>query len=66
MTIRQQKQLKIIKTEFVKDQEYESLEQLQYEPSNYVNWYNNHRIHSPFAYLIPKEYRLTNLKKFSK
>lgn len=54
---------KIIKTEFIKGQEYETLEQLQYELSDYVNWFNNHRIHSSLGYLTPKEYRLTNLKK---
>lgn len=54
---------KIIKTEFVKGQAYESLKQLQYELSDYVNWFNNHRIHSSLGYLTPKEYRLTNLKK---
>ena len=54
---------KIIKTEFVKGQEYETLEQLQYELCDYVNWFNNHRIHSSLGYLTPKEYRLTNLKK---
>ena len=57
---------KIIKTEFVKGQTYETLEQLQYELSDYVNWFNNHRIHSSLGYLTPKEYRLTNLKKLSK
>ena len=41
----------------------ETLEQLQYELSDYVNWFNNHRIHSSLGYLTPKEYRLTNLKK---
>ncbi|MEG1185734.1 MAG: IS3 family transposase, partial [Eubacterium sp.] len=30
---------------------------------DYVNWFNNHRIHSSLGYLISKEYRLTNLKK---
>ncbi|WP_439100039.1 IS3 family transposase [Clostridium boliviensis] len=54
---------KIIKTEFMKGQEYETLEQLQYELADYVNWFNNHRIHSSLGYLTPKEYRLTNLKK---
>lgn len=54
---------KIIKTEFVKGQEYETLEQLQYELADYVNWFNNHRIHSSLGYLTPKEYRLINLKK---
>ena len=47
---------KIIKTEFVKGQEYETLEQLQYELDNYVNWFNNQRIHSSLGYLTPKEY----------
>lgn len=54
---------KIIKTEFVKGQEYETLEQLQYELTDYVNWFNNHRIHSSLGYMTPREYRLTNLKK---
>ena len=54
---------KIIKTEFVKGQEYETLEQLQYELADYVNWFNNQRVHSSLGYLTPKEYRLTNLKK---
>lgn len=53
---------KIIKTEFVKDRTYESLEQLEYEFSDYVNWFNNHRIHSSLDYLTPKDYRLTALK----
>lgn len=54
---------KIIKTEFVKWQVYETLEQLQYELSDYVNWFNNHGIHSSLGYKTPKEYRLTYLKK---
>ena len=54
---------KIIKTEFIKGQAYETLEQLQYELSDYVNWFNNHRIHSSLGYMKPRECRLTNLKK---
>lgn len=54
---------KIIKIEFVKGQTYETLEQLQYELSDYVNWFNKHRIHSSLGYLTPKEYKITNLKK---
>ncbi|PWL82404.1 MAG: hypothetical protein DBY15_08790 [Clostridiales bacterium] len=45
-----------------KRSKYETLEQLQYELSNCVNWCNNHRIHSSLGYMTPKEYRLTNLK----
>lgn len=44
-------------------QVYETLEQLQYELADYVNWFHNHRIHSSFGYLTPKEYRLTALEK---
>ena len=36
---------KVIKTEFVKNQRFETHEQLGYELADYVNWYNNHRIH---------------------
>jgi putative transposase len=54
---------KIIKTEFVKHRTFESLEELQYELADYVNWFNNHRIHSSLDYLTPAEYRLINLKK---
>lgn len=54
---------KIIKTEFVKNQVFESLAELQYELADYVNWFNNHRIHSSLGYLTPNEYRLINLKK---
>ena len=37
---------KVIKTEFVNHQIFETQEQLGYEFADYVNWYNNHRIHS--------------------
>ena len=47
---------KIIKTEFVKGQIYDSLEQLQLELFDYVNWFNNIRIHSSLGYLTPSEY----------
>lgn len=47
---------KTIKTEFVKGEVYETLEQLQYEQADYVNWFNNHRIHCSLVYLPPKEY----------
>ncbi len=54
---------KIIKTEFVKGKIFRDLEELQYELVDYVNWFNNHRIHSSLNYLTPKEYRIVNLKK---
>lgn len=54
---------KVIKTEFVRNQHFESLEELQYELADYVNWFNNHRIHSSLGYLTPNEFRRNTLKK---
>ncbi|WP_352418040.1 IS3 family transposase, partial [Proteiniborus sp.] len=41
----------------------ESLEQLEIMLADYVNWFNNIRIHSKLGYLSPREYKLHNLKK---
>ena len=54
---------KIIKTEFVKYNAFETLEELQYELADYVNWFNNHRLHSSLDYLTPAAFRLNTLKK---
>ena len=70
---------KVIKTEFVNNGSpsseqresstvarewlFETEEQLGYEFADYVNWYNNHRIHSSLGYLSPVNYRENNLKK---
>ena len=54
---------KIIKTELVKGQTFQTLDDLKYQLSDYVNWFNNHRIHSSLEYLTPKQYRQNTLKK---
>lgn len=54
---------KIIKTEFVRNQLFDSLEELQYELADYVNWFNNHRIHSSLGYATPSAFRKNTLKK---
>lgn len=54
---------KIIKTEFVKNKVFTSLEELQIELADYVNWFNNHRIHSSLGYLTPREFKENTLKK---
>ncbi len=69
---------KVIKTEFVNDQIFETQEQLGFEFADYVNGspgsakhhpqllgngYNNHRIHSSLGYLSPVDYRKNILKK---
>jgi transposase InsO family protein len=54
---------KIIKTEFVKGQKFQTLDNLKYQLADYVNWFNNHRIHSSLGYLTPCQYRRNTLKK---
>jgi len=48
---------KVFKTEFVYPNTFESLDQLNLELFDYVNWYNNLRIHSSLSYLTPIEYK---------
>ena len=54
---------KIIKTEFVKGQTFGTLDDLKWQLADYVNWFNNHRIHSSLGYLTPYEYKHGTLKK---
>lgn len=54
---------KIIKTEFVRNQTFSSLSDLKLQLSDYVNWFNHHRIHSSLGYLTPIAYRINTLKK---
>ncbi|MGL4484559.1 MAG: IS3 family transposase [Anaerovoracaceae bacterium] len=49
---------KTIKTEFVYGKKFETIEELEREFFDYVNWYNNHRLHSSLGYETPKDYRL--------
>lgn len=53
---------KIIKTEFVRNHIFESLDELHYKLADYVNWFNNHRIHSSLGYKTPYQYKQDNLK----
>ncbi len=54
---------KVIKTEFINNKRFETQEQLAYELADYINWYNNHRIHSSLGYFSPVNYRENTLKK---
>lgn len=54
---------KIIKTEFVKRQHFDSLEELTREFYDYVHWFNHIRIHGTLGYVSPVDYRLEHLKK---
>lgn len=48
---------KILKTEFINDSKFENIEELQLYLSDYVNWYNNIRVHGSLGYLSPIEYK---------
>jgi len=52
---------KSIKTEFVKNRTFTNLYHLQIELADYVNWFNNHRIHSSLAYQTPVKFRINTL-----
>jgi len=51
---------KIIKTEFAFNRIFNSFEELETELFDYVNWYNNIRIHGSLDYLTPVAYRNRN------
>lgn len=40
-----------------------NLDALKLHLADYVNWFNNHIIHSSLGYLTPVEYQMNNLKK---
>ncbi|WP_424527455.1 transposase [Spiroplasma endosymbiont of Glossina fuscipes fuscipes] len=48
---------KILKTELVKNKKFKSIEEFKLELFDYVNWYNNTRIHSKLNYLSPIQYK---------
>lgn len=48
---------KTFKTEFINDKNFTSLIQLKLELFDYINWYNNIRIHSTLNYLTPVNYQ---------
>lgn len=52
---------KILKAEFVHGERFSTLRELQAKLSDYVNWYNNFRLHSTLGYMSPVEFRLAGL-----
>ena len=54
---------KIVKTEFVKGNGFATMDKLELEFTDYVNWFNNCRIHSSLGYMSPIEYRNNTLIK---
>tara|TARA_Y100001933_G_scaffold129539_1_gene129186 strand:+ start:527 stop:1327 length:801 start_codon:yes stop_codon:yes gene_type:complete len=54
---------KSFKVEFVYQHVFENLDELRLELFDYVNWYNNIRLHSSLGYLPPTTYKYLHLKK---
>lgn len=54
---------KIIKTEFVYNEKFESLEDFQLKLADYVNWYNDFGTYSSLDYSIPIRFKNNTLKK---
>lgn len=53
---------KIMKTEFIHQMRFHSLQHLQLELYDYANWFNKHRIHGSLGYLTPVQFRHIALK----
>jgi transposase InsO family protein len=49
--------MKVIKTEFVYQEKFDSLEVLEMKLFDYINWYNNIRIQGSLNYMTPVSYR---------
>ncbi len=54
---------KSFKVEFVYQQVFDNLEELRFELFDYVNWYNNFRLHSSLGYMPPATYKYLHLKE---
>ena len=51
---------KTLKTEFIHTMTFTTLDELKLFLMDYINWYNNHRLHSSLGYMSPVEYRMLN------
>lgn len=55
---------KIVKTEFAFNRIFNSFEELELDLFDYVNWYNNIRIHGSIGYKTPMAYRTSFHKSY--
>ena len=62
-TDRGNESFKVIKTEFVWNETFHTLEELKLKLWDYIHWYNHCRLHSSLGYQTPVQYRKNNLKK---
>ena len=54
---------KIFKTEFVMNKNFDSLDELLLQLSDYIHWFNYSRIHGSLGYLTPVEFKALSLAK---
>jgi putative transposase len=48
---------KVLKVEFIYQNKFETLEELELQLAEYIYWYNHIRIHGSLGYISPIEYR---------
>jgi len=51
----------IVKTEFAFGESFADLDELELKWFDYVNWYNNVRIHGSLGYMSPAEFKSLHL-----
>ncbi|PSJ32116.1 transposase [Peptostreptococcus russellii] len=56
---------KILKIEFIYQNRFESLEELELQLAEYIYWYNHIRIHGSLGYISPIEYRNRTILKLA-
>jgi transposase InsO family protein len=55
----------IIKTEFIFGEDFANLDEFSLKWFDYVNWYNNVRIHGSLGYLTPNDYKNLSFSEIS-
>jgi putative transposase len=50
---------KAVKTEFIYPNRFRTLDELNLQLSDYINWFNHHRIHGSLNYQTPANYKLS-------
>ena len=48
---------KVLKVEFIYQNKFKTLEELELQLAEYIYWYNNIRIHGSLGYISPAEFR---------
>lgn len=52
---------KAVKTELVYPNKVRALDEMNLQLSDYINWFNHHRIHYPLNFQTPVNYKLSTI-----